>query len=532
MKTRKDIIKLIMTILEEHEHYWDDIKPELNRYRKAYENKFWDDTSFSKTMIRIETSDCYSYIEGFQSSLFTKNPAVVITSDDANPNGNALLAQATANRWLFEQRTQIEIASRLALIYPQSFLKISPRYSDDMLSKVEIRAIVPWEIIVDADASSWDTQRFCGHIYYLPLNEAKDKYGAKDWKPQPKDDYFSVQKKILQNDDLPEEYQYIKIVELYDLAYDYLYVWSPNLTGDKQLLSKDQIPLRTYDDQPVVPIAPLYYSRRPEKPLCGISAVSRVYDQFYEKNILRTYWANAVRRDSRQYLYKEGALDEEALAAITSGQDGAMIPVDEPSLAGVIQQVGVEPISSNFDRYLGQIESDINRGTILAPFSRGETTGVTATEINALAQYSASQLGKLARERDFAIETLAKIYLRSISLLAEEGEKSVIIVEDLPKVITAEDLDAKFKIIALDQASTPVSAEIKKQSLINLFPILTQLGVQPVKIKEEIIRLFDLPQSFLEVAEAPPQQTPAPQGLPQGGGPSPEQLAMLMGGAQ
>ena len=539
-KNRQDIIRLINTILEEHDKYWDDLRPELDRYRKAYENKFWDENSFDKSMLRIETADCYSYVEGFQSSLFTKNPAVVVAPDEAIVGGDNQLAQAAANRWLFEQRTQLEIASRLALIYPQAFLKLSPRQSDDMLSKVEIRAIRPWEVIVDQDASSWETQRFCGHIYYLPLNEAKEKWGNKEWNPAPKDDYFSIQKRVLRDKDadLPEEYQYIKIVELYDLSYDNLYVWTPNLRGEKQLIEKSEVPLRTYDDQPLVPIAPMYYSRKPEKPLCGISAVSRVYDQFYEKNILRTYWANAVRRDSRQYLYKEGALDEEALAKITAGVDGAMIPVDEPSLAGVIQQVGVEPISSNFDRYLSQIESDINRGTILAPFSRGETTGVTATEINALAQYSASQLGKLARERDLSIEKLALIYLRSISLLADEGEKATIMVENKPRIVTSKDLDAKFKIIALDQASTPVSAEISKQNLVNLAPLLQQLGVPNETIKEEIVRLFALPETFLKVPEPPPAAPTAPEPalpteaapMPPEGGPDLEMLKALAGG--
>ena len=52
-KTRKDIIRLIQTILEEHEHYWDDLRPELDRYRKAYENKFWDENSFDKSMLRV-----------------------------------------------------------------------------------------------------------------------------------------------------------------------------------------------------------------------------------------------------------------------------------------------------------------------------------------------------------------------------------------------------------------------------------------------------------------------------------------------
>jgi len=253
-----------------------------------------------------------------------------------------------------------------------------------------------------------------------------------------------------------------------------------------------------------------------------------VYDQFYEKNILRTYWANSVRRDSRQYLYKEGSLDEEALAKITAGVDGAMIAVDEPVLDGIIRAVGVEPLSGNFDRYLAYIEQDINRGSILAPFSRGEATKATATEVTALAQYSASEIGKLARERDNAIELIALSYLRIVSLLAEDKEQAVIEVDGLPKVITVQDLDAKFKIVALDQSSTPLSEALKRNNLVQLLPVLTQLGVPGDKIKEELIRIYDLPESFLEAPPAPPAP---PQGM---GGPAPEEMQTTPGeiGAQ
>jgi hypothetical protein len=214
-------------------------------------------------------------------------------------------------------------------------------------------------------------------------------------------------------------------------------------------------------------------------------------------------------------LYKEGSLDEEALAKITAGVDGAMIPVDEPVLDGIIRAVGVEPLSGNFDRYLGYIEQDINRGSILAPFSRGEATKATATEVTALAQYSASEIGKLARERDNAIELIAKTYLRIVSLLAEDKEQSVIEIDGLPKVITPYDLDAKFKIVALDQSSTPLSEALKRSNLVQLLPVLTQLGVPSAKIKEELIRIYDLPESFNEEMQQPMQQ---PATLPQGQG--------------
>src|SRR6056300_831386 len=231
-QTQKEIIKFIRTILTEHDTYWEDKNALLKKFKNAYEGQFWSEDAFDSSMIQVETSDCYSFVEGFQSSLFTKNPAVVIARDPANLNGNPLLAQEATNRWLFHQRTQIEIASRLAIIYPNSFLKLSPKESDEMLNKVSIRALAPWEVIVDTDASEWHCQRFCGHIYYLPLAEAKMKYGNKDWKPQAKADYFDTQK-IKKENDLPDEYLYIKIVEEYDLNYDKQYIWTPNLTGDK-----------------------------------------------------------------------------------------------------------------------------------------------------------------------------------------------------------------------------------------------------------------------------------------------------------
>lgn len=517
MRTEKQIVHLIETLLQEHEDYWSNKRPEMKKYKNVYENKFWEDNYYNDQMIRVETADCFSYVEGFIASLFSRQPAVVVGKDPSYTGGNNELAQEVVNRFLFDQREQLELASRLALIYPNSFLKLSPSNSTDMLEKVQVRAMPPWEILVDMDASSWAGQRFVGHIYYLTIPEAREKYGAKKFSPIPKKDYFNPDGKYAGKlDDLPEDYLYIQVVELYDLAYDGLYFWSPNYGDGEKLLEKAQIPLRTYDDKPLAPICPLYYSRKPERPMCGLSAVARVYDQFYEKNILRTYWANAVRRDSRQYIYKEGAFDEEALAQITSGVDGAMIAVDEPNLAGVIQAIGVEPISTNFDRYSATIENDINRGSILAPFSRGEATKATATEITALAQYSASEIGKMARERDNAIEMLAHTYLRVIALLTEEGEKAVIDIDDLPKVITIEDLDAKFKITALDQSSTPLSEAIKKNNLMTLFPLLVQLGVPTDKIKEEMIRLYDMPKSFLEAPPAQPAPPNGMGGLPQG----------------
>ena len=536
-RTNKDIIRLLRMVLTEHKDHWESQMGELRRYKNAYESKFWDgEIDYDDSMIRVETADCFSYVEGFIAALFSKAPAVVVGADAANAAGDPDLAQAAANRFLFNQREQLEIASRLALIYPNAFLKLSPTDSDDMLEKVTIRAVPPWEVLLDRDASGWTNQRFCGHHYYLTIPEARERFGSKQFTAVPKADYFGSGGNYRGGGssagygaqgatyaDLPDDYLYIEVVEFFDIVYDKMYFWSPNYKNGEELLEKSTIPVRTYDDRPLSNLSPLYYARKPERPMEGLSAVSRVYDQFYEKNILRTYWANAIRRDSRQYIYKEGAFDEEELAKITAGIDGAMISTDEQSLTGLIQPIGVEPMSSNFDRYLGFIEQDINRGSILAPFSRGEATKATATEITALAQYSASEIGKMARERDYAIETIAQLYLRTLSLLADEGDKSVLSSQGKAKVITNKDLHGKFRISALDQGNQPIADAIKKQNLIQLLPVLTTLGVPAERMKEEIIRAYELPEDFLKTPE--PQQeapkvgsrtTPAPDELDEG----------------
>ena len=510
-------IKFIQMVYQEHNSYWEQKNSEMKKYLDAYNTKFWDSEEYNAEMIRVETADAYAYVEGFIASLFNKTPAVVIGADVAATGGDPKMAQAVSNRFLYDQREQLEIASRLALIYEYSALKLCPAQSDEMLDKVTIEALPCWEVIVDRDAVSEKDSRFIGHAYYMNMVDAKEKFGAKKFTAVPKKNYFDISSPSSGRydnstyKDLPDDYLYIEVVELYDYLHDEVYYWSPNYQNGQKLLESAQIPIRTYNDQPLSPIATLYYSRIPSKPMEGLSAMARVYDQFYEKNILRTYWANAVRRDSRQYLYREGMMDEEQLSKITAGIDGAMIGIDHDTLEGLIKPLEVPPISSNFDRYLNYIEQDINRGSILAPFSRGEATKATATEITALANYSASEIGKMAREKDQALERIVQIYIRLLNILSDDGQTAVLDVEGSARVLTPTDLDGKFRINALDQGSTPLSDSLRKQNLLSLLPTLQGLGVDSRKMLEEIVRAYELPKDFLELAEQAAQaQAPSP----------------------
>lgn len=513
-----DDIALIRAALAEHNQRWDRDRGLMRRLRALYDTEFWrlhKNDLFGDHSIRVETSDAYSFIEGYVAALFTRSPAVVV-GHDSSASGNPEIVSAVVNAWLHRQRTELERASRLALIYPWSALKLAPQESEDLINRVALRAVPPWECIVDLDAERWSDARYIGHTYYLPISEARRLYGNRDFHPVAKTFYFNPSGASPQGQaprlgaEVPASHLYVNIVELWDLETDRFLAWSPDLAEGEKLLKRIDIPLVDYDGRAMPTIAPLFYASKPDRPLEGYSTLSRSYDAFVEKNVFRSFMANAVRRDSRQFMVRKDAFNAEEMAKITSGIDGAIAETESTDpLGALLQPVPKPSLSIDFDRYLAQIESDLQRASLLAPFAKGEATRATATEITALAQYSASEIGRLARERDGALELVAHIYVRMVHLLAEEGERAVVAVEDVPRVVQPSDLDGRFRYAALDQASTPLSSSLKRQQVLALLPALQAVGVPLDAVRRYIVREFDLPADF---------DAPQPQPMEGGGG--------------
>jgi len=539
-RTEKDRIQFIRAALQQHTDFWDEQRPLMRKYRNTYMTKFYEDMSYSTadTSIRVETADGYAAIESMMGSLFTKYPGVELRADISG-KGDLVLTRELANNWLKSCRQQMENAARMALIYTNSFLKLAPRESNTLTGKIAMRAIPPWQVIVDRDAAAWEDCRFVGHVYYLSVDEAVDKFGNKKFAGAPQKDYFTDYERNTDRSyrsygdspDLPNEYLYIEVVEMYDFINKELTFWSSHYKSGTELLEKAAIPVTTFDGRPMSNLVPFYFARRPDRPMEGYAAMARIYDQCFEKNILRTFWANAVRRDSRQFIYKEGAFDEEALSKITSGIDGAMIPTDSDTLDGLIRVVEVPPISSNHAAYLNYVEQDLQKGSLTAGFTRGEASKATATEVSALMQYTASELGKMARDRDAVIEAAALLYTRMLLPLIEDKDKVVIATPDGAKVVSEARLDADWTFYATDGGTTPVTDMVKKQQIMQLLAPLAQLGVPVTPLRQEIVRLFDLPPTFNEV-EPPPEAAPEAALAAPSVAPTPEATtSTIIGGA-
>lgn len=529
----------VANLAARHKDYWDRQRPELYRLKACYETRIWDNSqgydsrNFTPDQgINIEVPVGYETVESAMASLFTRQPGVVFRPGIQGA-GSPEKAEALANHWTMRNRRVIEDSARLALIYPMSFVKLAPQQHLDPLRRVTAVAVPPWEVILDRDAYRWDEQRFCGHVYYLPLPDAKEKFGNKRFDAGERLEYWdrdglhtdggsflsTVPTKIgvgTPNMDESEEgyFHFIKVVELYDFVNDKLLFWSPNYKSGDEFLMEGPIPFRKFDGTPDNNIIPMYFNHVPDKPLDGYSTLRRTYDQALEMNIIRSFQANAVRKASRQWLVKKGVFDEEQMAQLISGVDGAYVEIDADSLDGAMRAVPHTSTPPEVQAYYEAVRADKDRGSIMAPFTRGEATRSSATEIAALVAYTSSEIGRMARERDEMIEMLTRTLINMYRVYIGETPVTLLVKGKYLRV-TGMDLEDDFNIYSQDNASTPVSDAVRKSELLGASNLLIGMGVPPAEMLKELVRTLNLPESFLQA----PTAQPSPMGgsLPSAG---------------
>ena len=116
----------IQQISEDHDLYWTRKRDHLRECRAMYMTRMWKkETPYMDNVLRTEVPKAYAVVESYLGSLYAKNPSVFVTPD-IRGRGNPDVAESTANLYLKGVREQIEDVTRLALIYPCAFLKMSP----------------------------------------------------------------------------------------------------------------------------------------------------------------------------------------------------------------------------------------------------------------------------------------------------------------------------------------------------------------------------------------------------------------------
>jgi hypothetical protein len=491
-----------------------------------------DNAFHRNNFISVETADAYAYIEGFIASLYSKAPALTV-GPDAQNKGDPEVVEAVINRFLYDKIDVVEQGLRYALIYPYSFFKMGVVEREKVIDSVAIRAVHPWDVVVDFEAEDFAASRFIGHRYFLPYSEAKQKFPSVKFNPVAKEEYLRYVESsrgttgydqadydaAVSGFDGSKLLSYVEIYEYYDLMEDELIFYSPSAERQNKIIDTvSPIPFRKTDGSPCPPLAPIYLSYSPEAPLKGFSAMARIYDQLYEINNLRTVWANGLRRDARIYVAQKGALDEEGKAILSQNIDQSVVELDigpDQDARNAIVPLATATFSPDYSIYKAEIRADLDRGSVLAPFTRGTATQASATEIAALTSYANSEIGRIARFFHRAIEMSGEIYQSLIFHLLmtaeDESSREVVLIDYKPRVISPEAFAGKFRYSFADQSSSPITTAVRKATIMQLIPTLGELGAPKEELLAYIIKVFDLPEDFVA-----PVATGEAQGVAQG----------------
>ena len=117
----------------------------------------------------------------------------------------------------------------------------------------------------------------------------------------------------------------------------------------------------------------------------------------------------------------------------------------------------------------------------------------------------------MARIRDAAITSIASTYNVILSVVLGDDAEPLALPNPIgPTILSADDLTGDFSYWAEDSGTTPMNDFTKQQSLERLGPLLVQLGAEPKKVLEEVVRVFQLPDGLAKVLEAAPTVPTAP----------------------
>lgn len=344
-----------------------------------------------------------------------ENPKFLITpeSGDANPDSAALL-QAYINRmWISkEMHGQVYVSESTFdyLLLGDGYMKVGyqivsqPAYDDRgkdvsndrvKLAEFSISRPSPWDIWIDPYSDGLHNARWVCQRIILPVDELKN------------DDRYTLVNDIesgtIDDDNQPVEDQtrledvtgYTTIYEFYDLVDKWMITF---LEGGQRIIR--------FIEHVKCPIVQMPNYRIPNSPyhMGELEQIKWLQD---ELNKTRSQMITHRRRNVTKWLYRENALNEEAVQALKSGKvnDAAPVSGNEP-FDFLVTQVAPAPLTADSYQIEAQIRADINEISGVNEYLRGMPQGISRTATEATILEGATNIR--TRHKLVQIETAAR----------------------------------------------------------------------------------------------------------------------------
>ena len=529
---------------------------------------------------RLLVNIAFATINVISPSVSVNYPKITVNARKYEDAPRAVVTEAVVNYWWrhYECQKEFRTAVKDMLIIGHGFLKTGYRFvekdgsdyeaSDELASAAPesitesdfiitedrpfVERISPFDVFVDADATSMQDMRWIAQRVRRPLKDVKkdkrynsaarneaapshySKWGIDDWRG-------SVRPRRSEN----EDDAYVEIWEYYDIETGKMSVFCDG--GDKFLVNPTTIPFSFGH-----PFVMLRNYEVPEHfyPMGELEAIEPLQ---MELNQTRTQMMNHRKRFSRKWLYKESAFDADGRAALESDEDNVMVPViSEEPLGGVITPMPAVISPPEFYNQSNLISGDIDRVSGISEYQRGGMPEIRRTATEAAISQDASNarssdklaiiergIGECARR----LVMLAQQYMTAEGAVRVTGKDAQPVWVNFDRDYIQGDFDFEVE----GGSTQPVNESFRRQMALQVVDAMAPFAsagiIDMPKLATYVLQYgFGIKTAASFVTAAPPPMPPemaeAPQGaLPQGmppQGPPPEammQEAPPQGGA-
>jgi len=396
-----------------------------------------------------------------------------------------------------------------------------------------VERVSPFDMYFDPDATRIKNARWIAQRMYIPLEDARNFEG---WNPKARKrlhgSAMSAAKKdydlTFQGEERGREADFVVVWEYYDMIDKTISVFAEGC--DMFLIEPE--PFQFPFGHPYV----FWLNHIVPEKLYPMGDLESIVPLQVELALTRTQMVNDRKRYRRMYMYKPDEIGPDGLAALTSSDDNALIPIDSDGpFSDVIAPIQTSSLPPEFYNQTAMILDDMDRTSAVTEYQRGSVAEVrrTATEAAMIQDMSnARSADKLA-----TIERGISEIARKCVQLAQEFLSS----EQVAKIVGDNgatdwvpfDRDAiigEYDFVVEAGSTQPMNETFRRQSAMQLLdamaPFIGAGVVNPAKLAEHVLRNgFGIkePGDFI-------QQPPAQPGMPGAPGGPEGQPGMPMGG--
>lgn len=375
-----------------HERRMRERRATWQMLNAAYLTRFWEhvglmdnDARWQKWNVNgteVEVNKLWRGLMTYKASLYRRSNRVELGPDPVGDRGDPVVSGLVANGLWTEEgfAARMDRMVEMALLFPGAGAKVGVEEgSGPPMRRVWSRAFPWWELVLDWDVSDPADERFRGHRYWMPVEDAEAKWGLDKLQGQARADFLGdTGRPNGEGDSAPplgkdDDGEFVEMMEFVNLRDSFkgrggvtykgrqeVYVLGQDRKEYEGPVHRGAMAFADADGVGLPHIEALIFMHEPPYPLRGVPPAERVLPQLREFNVLRSKLAELVRRNARKSLRRKGVIADDDVTKLFDGNDGQSIEVDDPNvpLSDVWYPLANQPIPAEIWGWIGMVDAD------------------------------------------------------------------------------------------------------------------------------------------------------------------------------